>query len=160
MKVTSAPSATALEAEAGEKAKAAVLYEELASSSNADPLLKSFAKLQAASLKIGEAGFTEVENRLNDLAADASPWRAAARELIALAAFKAGKHDVARRSLEQILADRTAPNDVRERAQVIMAEIISAELANAAGQAPKADGAPKTETPAEAAPSSAPAQTK
>ena len=150
----------ALEAEAGEKAKAAVLYEELASSSNADPLLKSFAKLQAASLKIGEAGFTEVENRLNDLAADASPWRAAARELIALAAFKAGKHDVARRSLEQILADRTAPNDVRERAQVIMAEIISAELANAAGQAPKADGAPKTETPAEAAPSSAPAQTK
>lgn len=116
--------------------------------------------MQAASLKIGEAGFTEVENRLNDLAADASPWRAAARELIALAAFKAGKHDVARRSLEQILADRTAPNDVRERAQVIMAEIISAELANAAGQAPKADGAPKTETPAEAAPSSAPAQTK
>ena len=130
-----------LENAAGEKAKALAQYEALAASNDADPLLRSFAKLQAAALKIGDADFTEVENRLNDLTADTSPWRANARELVALAAFRAGKKDVARKTLEQLLADRNAPSDVRERAQVIMAQIIAEELA-AKGTPPAAAGKP------------------
>lgn len=128
-----------LEVEAGNKAEALAKYEALAGDPNADGLLKSFAKLQAAALKIGDADFTEVENRLNDLTSESSPWRANARELIGLAALKAGKLDAARKPLEQILADPTSPADVRERSQVLMAEIISAELAKAsAAPAPKA----------------------
>lgn len=138
-----------LEVDAGDKAKALAHFDALAGDSNADGLLKSFAKLQAAALKIGEADFTEVENRLNDLTGETSPWRANARELIGLAAFKAGKTEVARQAMEQILADRSSPSDVRERAQVIMAEIIAADLAKAAPtSAPKADAAP-AEKPAE-----------
>ena len=124
--------------------------------------MKSFAKLRAAALQIGEADFTEVENRLNDLTGEANPWRANARELIALAALKAGKNDVARSSLEQILADRGSPSDVRERAQMMMAELIPAELAKApAGGAepPKAADAP-ADGSATAQPSGAPTETK
>lgn len=119
----------AAELEAGDKTKALASYEALAAASGADPLLKSFAKLQAAALKIGEADFTEVENRLNDLTAESSPWRASARELIALAALKAGKQDAARKALEQVLADRSAPADVRERVQIMLGGIIANDLA-------------------------------
>ncbi|HRY06931.1 MAG TPA: tetratricopeptide repeat protein [Hyphomicrobiaceae bacterium] len=132
-----------LDVEAGDKAKAISQYEALARSSNADDLLKSFARIQIASLKIGEVDFTEVENRLNDLAGESNPWRANARELIGLAALKAGKLDAARKPLEQILADPTSPSDVRERAQMLMAEIISAELAKVSpAPVPKTEAAP------------------
>ena len=126
-----------LELGAGEKAKALVQYEALAGAAGADGLLRSFARLQAAALKIGDADFTEVENRLNDLVGESSPWRANARELIALAALKAGKNDTARKALENVMADRTAPADVRERAQIMMSEIVASDLAKKAA-APEA----------------------
>lgn len=126
-----------LELGAGEKAKALVQYEALAGAAGADGLLRSFARLQAAALKIGDADFTEVENRLNDLVGESSPWRANARELIALAALKAGKTDTARKALENVMADRTAPADVRERAQIMMGEIVASDLAKKAA-APEA----------------------
>ncbi len=115
----------------GDKAKAAAEYEALTSSSGTDPLLKSFAKLQATALKIGEADFTEVENRLNDLVGETSPWRANAREMLALAALKAGKTEVARKALEELLADRAVPGDIRERAQMMLSGIVAADLAKA-----------------------------
>lgn len=126
-----------LELGAGEKAKALAQYEALAGAAGADGLLRSFARLQAAALKIGDADFTEVENRLNDLVGESSPWRANARELIALAALKAGKTDTARKALENVMADRTAPADVRERAQIMMSEIVASDLAKKAA-APEA----------------------
>lgn len=126
-----------LELGAGEKAKALAQYEALAGAAGADGLLRSFARLQAAALKIGDADFTEVENRLNDLVGESSPWRANARELIALAALKAGKNDTARKALENVMADRTAPADVRERAQIMMSEIVASDLAKKAA-APEA----------------------
>lgn len=129
-----------LELGAGDKAKALAQYEALAGSASADGLLRSFARLQAAALKVGEADFTEVENRLNDLVGEQSPWRANARELIALAALKAGKTDAARKALENVMADRTAPADVRERAQIMMSEIVAADLAKKAA-APEATSA-------------------
>ena len=149
-----------LEIAAGEKAKALAHYEALASSGNADALLRSFARLQAAALKVGEADFTEVENRLNDLAGESSPWRANARELIALAALKAGKTDTARKALENVMADRAAPADVRERAQILMSEIVAADLAKKAA-APEAKPAADAKPAQDAAgqkPAAAPAQ--
>ncbi|MFV0367603.1 MAG: tetratricopeptide repeat protein [Hyphomicrobiaceae bacterium] len=114
--------------ENGDKPKALSQYEAISAMSDADPLFKSFAELQIAALKVGDADFTEVENRLNDLTSETSPWRSNARELVGLAALKAGKLDVARKSLEQVLADPLAPPQVRERAQIMMAEIIAADL--------------------------------
>ena len=126
-------------AKSGDKAKAMEALEALAASSSADPTLKSLASLQLATMKVGDGAFTEVENRLNDLAADTSPWKASARELIAVAALKAGKVDTARAALEQVLADPAAPAGVRNRVQVLLSGIVAKDMAAAPPVAPAAE---------------------
>jgi hypothetical protein len=113
----------------GKKAEAIATYEALANDGNADPMLRDFARLQAAGLRIGEADFTEIENRLTPLMADQSPWRFSARELLGLAAFKAGKTTEARTILTPLFVDQSAPQSITERAQIVMAEIAAGEIA-------------------------------
>jgi hypothetical protein len=91
--------------------------------------------LQIASLKLDTADWTESQNRLIALTDNANPWRYSARELMGLAAFKAGKFDDARKFLELLLADRKVPASIAERARIIMGTIVSAELSQAASPA-------------------------
>lgn len=121
-----------LKAKEGKTAEAVAAYEEVANSGRADPLLKGFARLQAAGLRLGEADFTEMQNRVTDLAGDASPWRGTARELLGVSAFKAGKFDEARKYMEQILADQSSSQAARERAEMVMGSIVERDLANTA----------------------------
>ena len=95
-------------------------------------MLRDFARLQAAGLRVGEADFTEMENRLTPLMADESPWRYSARELLGLAAFKAGKTTEARTILTPLLVDQATPQSITERAQIVMAEIAAGEIAKKA----------------------------
>ncbi len=118
--------------EQGKKGEALATYEALAKDRSADALLSGFAALQAASLRLSDADWTEMENRLNDLAADDSPWRYNARELLGLAAFKAGKPDEARKIIEPLLADRKTPQGVIDRAQIVMGQIVATDLAKQA----------------------------
>lgn len=135
------------QAKAGKEAEAIATYETLASDAGADPLLKSFAQLQVASLRMGQADFTEMENRLNSLTADSSPFKITARELLGFAAYKAGKSDEARKLLEPLLIDPSATRAIQERIKIVMADIASKELAAAP--------APAESAPAEAAPAPA-----
>ncbi len=128
---------------AGKTAEALKSFEDLGKDTSADGLLRGFARLQAASLRMGEADFTEMQNRLNDLMAADSPWRANARELLGVAAMKAGKMDEARKAFEQLLGERNAPQSVTERVRTLMSSIVAAELAVAAPAA-----APAAATPA------------
>ncbi len=125
------------------KADAVAAYDELAKSPNADPLLRDYAALQAASARLGEADFTEMQNRLTPLMGDASPWRYSARELLGVAAFKAGKPDEARTVLTPLLVDQKTPTSITERAQIVLAEIAAAELGKKALAEPVAPGAPQ-----------------
>jgi hypothetical protein len=136
--------------EAGRTADAVAIYDALARESGLDPLLKGYAQFQAAALRAGEADFTELQNRLNDLTADASPWRYSARELLGLAALKAGRTEEARKMFEQLLADQRTPPSIMERARIAMASVVAADLAKpaagaetgaAAGEAPKTGAA-------------------
>jgi hypothetical protein len=125
----------------GKKAEAIAAYEELAKSGT-DPLLRDYAALQAAGGRLGEADFTEMQNRLTPLTGDASPWRYSARELLGVAAFKAGKPDEARTVLTPLLVDQKTPQSIAERAQIVLAEIAAAEIGNKAAAEPIAPGAP------------------
>ncbi len=136
-----------LQAKQGKKAEALATYDALASSSNGDAVLREFAKLQAAGLRIGTVDFTEVENRLTPLMADTSPWRYSARELLGLAAYKAGKTTDARSILTPLLVDQQTPQGIVERAQIIMAEIAAGEIAKKASAAPAAAPAPAVTAP-------------
>jgi len=126
----------------GKKAEAVATYDELAKSSGADSLLRDYAALQAAGVRLGEADFTEMQNRLNPLMGDASPWRYSARELLGVAAFKAGKPDEARNILTPLLVDQKAPPSIVDRAQIVLAEIAAGEIEKKATSAPVAPGSP------------------
>ena len=122
---------------------ALAIFEALATSQSADADIKSFALLQAAALRLGDADFTELQNRLKPLADGATPWRHQAREILGVAAFKAGKFDEARALLTPLLADQETPRAAIDRVQLILSAIASSESGKSA---------PVTATPAPAAP--------
>ena len=115
----------------GNTEAASAAYEAAAKQAS-DDLIRDYARLQSISLKIDTADFTEVQNRLNDLIGDKSPWRYMARELLGVAAIKAGKLDDARNVLAPLSVDPRASAAVRERAGALMSVVIAAELARSA----------------------------
>ena len=124
------------------KPEAVAVFDELAKSANADPLLRDYAALQAASARMGTADFTEMQNRLTPLMADTSPWRYSARELMGVAAFKAGKADEARNVLTPLLVDQKTPQSIAERAQIVLAELAAAEIGRRGAAEALPPGAP------------------
>ena len=143
----------------GKRAEALKTFDRVATDGNADSILRGFATLQAAGLQLGQADFTELENRLTPLMAEGAPWRFSARELLGLAAFRAGKFTDARALLTPLFVEDSVPQSISARAQIIMAEIAAGELAaskkgDAASAAPAAtEVKPADEAkPAEAAP--------
>ena len=141
----------------GKKKEALGVYEALAKDGGADELLRNFAKLQAAALSLDQADFTEMQNRLNPLIGDESAFRYSARELLGLAAFKAGKTNEARLLLTPLMVDQKTPQSIVERAQIVLAEIATGELEKKSESAAPADSGTAA---AEAPKSGAPADTK
>lgn len=135
--------------EAGKTAEAASAYETIAKASGVDPLLGDYAQLQAAMLRVDSVSWTDMQNRLNPLAADSNAWRFSARELLGLAAQKAGKIDEARTEFQRLLTDRGTPPSIAERARLMLAMLTEAELASVPA-APKP--APAVEDKAKAKP--------
>jgi hypothetical protein len=129
--------------------EALATFDKLAESASTDKLIADFARIQAASLRLGEADFTEMQNRLKPLTADASPWRYTARELLGTAAVQAGKLDEAREILTPLLADPGLSRSASERIDRLMARLATSELATKPAAAPEAPAtpAPATDTP-------------
>ena len=117
--------------DAGKTTEAAAAFEAIAKEGGVDPLLADYAQLQAAMLRLDGASWTDMQNRLNGLAADGNAWRFSARELLGLAAHKAGKADEARKEFQRLLGDRNTPQSIAERARVMMAMLTEAELTGA-----------------------------
>lgn len=132
-----------VEAKKGRFDEAVAIYDKFGNDPKSDVLLAGFAKLQAAMLRLGTADWTEMQNRLKDLAVDSSPYRASARELLGIAAYKAGRTEEARRSFEQLITDKKAPQSVGDRARIMMLVLTEAEIAKSGGP-----GAKKAATPA------------
>lgn len=150
----------AAHAKAGRAADAVKAFDGVAGDSGADPMLRDFARLQSASLRLDGADFTEMQNRLNDLAGEKSSWRYSARELLGLAAMKAGRTDEARKTFTELLADRKVPPSIGQRAQLLLAQLTATELAAAAPAAPApvqpAASGPAKSDPAKAEPKTEP----
>jgi hypothetical protein len=100
------------------------MWDRLANDSAADPLYRELATLTWALHALGEgpALVAEVQARLAPLAAN-GPWRASAREILALAALAAGNDAEARRGLTELSRDDNAPQGVRDRAQRLLSGI-------------------------------------
>ncbi len=120
---------------AGKKKEALALYEAISKRDDADVIFRDFAALQAATLRVGDADWTEIENRITKLTGGISVWRHSALQLLGVAAFNEGKIEKAREVFEQLLSDPKVPSSIRDRASLFMARIVAqdmkAELENA-----------------------------
>lgn len=115
-------------AKAGKREEAAAAYDALGKDTSIDPVFRDFSRLQAAALKLDSADWTETQNRLNDLIGEESAWRYSARELLGLAAYRAGKLDEARQALAALTTDPKVPPSIRERAGSVMGLVVASEL--------------------------------
>ncbi len=147
----------AADAAAGETAKAVVAYDALAAQPGADHHIADYARLQSAMLTVDTASWTETQNRVNDLMGEASPWRHAARELLGMAAYKAGKSDEAKSQFGKLVTDPSTPRSIAERVGIVLAEIAQSELAKTVPAQPVT---PSPATPAETKPAAAEAPGK
>ncbi|MFC5069151.1 tetratricopeptide repeat protein [Flaviflagellibacter deserti] len=83
-------------------------------------LLRDLARVRAAMLLVDSGSYADVASRAEPLAAPGNTWRHAAREALALAAWKAGNLADARRWAEALVQDVEAPGGARARGQVIL----------------------------------------
>ena len=113
--------AAALAAEAGDKPAALAIWNQVSADAGADPLYRDLATLMWATHALEPANAAEIRARITPLAN--GPWRASAREILALAALAGGQNDEARRALTDLARDDAAPQGVRDRAQRLLTGI-------------------------------------
>ncbi len=107
-------------AEKGRIDSAIRAYDAIADDAGLDEMLRNLSRIRAGLLSVESASVQDVETRLGDLNTRDNPWRNAAREIIALAAYKAGDDAKADRLYTEIVGDLSAPQGLRERAQLML----------------------------------------
>jgi hypothetical protein len=112
--------AAALLAEAGDREAALAGWDALARDSAADPLYRDLATLMWGLHAIDGADPGQIEARLAPLTRDGQPWRATAREIVALAQLRRGSADEARRGLQALASDPATPQGARDRANRLL----------------------------------------
>ena len=115
----------AADAKTGDADKAVAAYDALATDGRVDPILQGLATVQAATLRIDTADYAEMERRLKGLVEETSPWRFSARELLGLSAYQHNNLRAAEEQFSALLADQNAPPNFRDRANMMLALIVS-----------------------------------
>ena len=115
----------AADARAGDTEKAVTAYDALATDGSVDPILQGLATVQAATLRVDDADYAEMERRLKGLVEAESPWRFSARELLGLSAYQHNDMQAAEEQFSALLADQKTPPNLRERANMMLALIVS-----------------------------------
>jgi hypothetical protein len=109
-----------------------------AASATGDQTLRESAELRAAYIAAETQDFAAVQRRLQPLVSSHSKLSYLAQELLAMQAWRAGKLDLARSTLQSLSLAFSAPESVRQRAQQYLAVIGEAP----AQPAPSATNAP------------------
>jgi hypothetical protein len=110
----------ALRAESGDLDGASTLWDQVAADTSADSLLRDLANLNWCFYHADKGDPGLLESRLKPLAAPGNPWRALAREQLALLDLRQGRTDAAKTQLQVLSVDPTAPNGVRARASALL----------------------------------------
>jgi len=108
--------AAALKAETGDREAALALWDQLSGDEGAPRLYRDLASLMWVLHGMDTQDPAVLSARLTPLAGPSNPWRASAREMQALLAIRRGEKPEAKRILEALAADVTAPRGLRDRA--------------------------------------------
>lgn len=100
---------------AGDPAAAATALDRLASDPAADPLLRDLATLLSVSAQLDKGDAQTLRGRLLPLAETGRPWRATARELLAVLAIRTGELEQARSTLDELAKDGGLPSGQQQR---------------------------------------------
>ena len=111
----------ALRAGAGDLPAALALWDEVSRDGSADPDLRGLADLLWAERQIDSGDPAVVAARIDRLADPNNTWHALAQEAQALLALRRDDPAGARAILTRLTADTTAPDDLRQRAQLMLA---------------------------------------
>lgn len=101
-------------------AAAAQAYAVLAADSSLGRTMQDLAMIRAGLLMVDTAPLPELTARLEPLTAADRPFRHTARELLALAAWRAGDKAAAKRWFDLIATDAETPAGTRQRMDVLM----------------------------------------
>ena len=110
-------------AQKGDTDAAVVVYDRIADDSGVGRVYRDFATLMAVMHQVDTIDADSAETRLAGLLASDNAWRYSARELLAIAALRAGRTDRARELLEANADDPDAPQGVRARAAQLLATL-------------------------------------
>lgn len=120
----------AKKAAVGQTAEAELLYKKIVVDASADSILRDYAKLNLALLRLDGATHEETLNALKGFIEPGGAWRSTALEVVALAAMKEGKFEQAQERFTEIVSDSATPSALRRRAQ-IMLDVIATRKAEA-----------------------------
>jgi hypothetical protein len=101
-------------------AKGIKAYEVLATDTAQPQILRDLARLREALLAVDSEPHDALKTRLDPLLVAGNPWGPNARELLGLAALKAGDYEAAGKLFDAIIVDRTAPPSLRQRADLLL----------------------------------------
>lgn len=108
----------------------AVAFLDDAAKASRDSILADAARLKAVWLLMDTAPLADIEARLEPLTGDKRPYRAFAREALAMAQLQHGKTAEARAALVLLKADLDTPPPVAERAGVAIEAIDGGSIQN------------------------------
>lgn len=100
-------------------------FEAIAQDSSVDSALRSIAALRAGYLAVDTENYAAIADKVEGLTGDDNPFRAGAREILALSAWKEGNIETARRWIAALSADQATPADVNRRVS-LLADVIRA----------------------------------
>jgi hypothetical protein len=103
-------------------AKAALAaYDKIAADNSLGSVLQDLAALRAGAILIDTGAFAEARARLEPLTGNDRAFRHTARELMVLAAWRAGDTTSAKRWIDMILTDLQTPPATRSRVEMLVA---------------------------------------
>jgi hypothetical protein len=103
-------------------AKAAIAaYDNIVADAGVGPVLRDLAALRAGTMLIDAGSFDEARRRLEPLTATDRTFRHTAREMLVLAAWRAGDAAAAKRWFDVIATDAQTPPATRSRVEMLMA---------------------------------------
>ena len=117
--------------EQGQTAQAVEAYDAVANDSGAPREFRELARVRAGYLLAETESPDDLQQRLAVLDRADSPWRNAVREILATAHYRTGNLVEADRLMNEVLGDPEAPQNMRQRAQM-MVQLLEPALADKA----------------------------
>lgn len=103
-----------------DRAAAVSQFDAIAGDASFDLRFRDLAAVRAGLLLVDTASFSDMEKRLDGVAASGRPFRHTARELLTLSAFRAGDKTALQRWSDLISGDAESPAQMRARVEAIL----------------------------------------